>query len=277
MYLHVYIYIYIYINTYIYIYIYIYTYIYIYIYIHLKFKRFSLLRLSQESSQRPSRTSQSALRLESRVVFLFYFSSDKSFDYYQAHAPIWPIEFQDNAKKLSLEMYQTVWLKSKGSSVFVRHEILEDIKTWARLLGEEIEKRKDFYGMNLTKQYMEYMRASEIQIPANANDLNAIAEAVGPSSSKTQRTLDDFVDNSEMCNEEVIGSEGREEQDLIDRMQNKANNCGDAILLELRESLGLNGVHTKKKINFVKSILSLRQPTNKKRLICDGNHNSMAF
>ena len=50
-----------------------------------------------------------------------------------------------------------------------------------------------------------------------------------------------------MCNEEVIGLEGREEQELIDRMQNEANNCGDAKLLELRGSLGLDGVQTKKK------------------------------
>ena len=73
-----------------------------------------------------------------------------------------------------------MWLKSKVYGVFVRHGILEDIKTWARLLGEEIEKGKDFYDMNLTKQYMEHMRASEVEIPAN--NLNAIAEAVGPSS-----------------------------------------------------------------------------------------------
>ena len=57
------------------------------------------------------------------------------------------------------------------------------------------------------------MRASEAQMPTNANDLNAIAEAGGPSSSKKRQTLDNFVDNREMCNEEVIGSEGREEQD----------------------------------------------------------------
>ena len=94
------------------------------------------------------------------IRFLFYFSSDKTFDYYPAHSPIWPLEFQDKAKKLSLEKYQTVWLKSKAYGVFVRHEVVEDIKTWARLLGEEIEKRKDFYDMNLTKQYMEYMRSS---------------------------------------------------------------------------------------------------------------------
>ena len=94
---------------------------------------------------------------------------------------------------------------------------------------------------------MEYMRASEVQITANANDLNAIAEAVGPSSSKKRQTLDDFVDNREMCNEEVIGSEGREEQDLFDRMQNKANKCEYANLLELRGSLGLDGVHTNEK------------------------------
>ena len=50
-----------------------------------------------------------------------------------------------------------------------------------------------------------------------------------------------------MCNEEIIGSEGREERDLFDRMQNEANNCGDANLLELRGSLGLDGVHTNEK------------------------------
>ena len=43
-------------------------------------------------------------------------------------------------------------MKSKTYGVFVRHKVVEDIKTWARLLGEEIEKRKDFYDMNLTKQ-----------------------------------------------------------------------------------------------------------------------------
>ena len=92
----------------------------------------------------------------------------------------------------------------------------------------------------------------------NANDLNAIAEAVGFSSSKKRRNLDDFVDNPEMCNEEVIGSEGREEQDLIDCMQNEAKNCGDDNLLEFRGSLGLDGVHTNEKDQLCQKCLEFK-------------------
>ena len=58
-----------------------------------------------------------------------------------------------------------------------------------------------------------------------------------------------------MCNDEVIGSEGHEEQDLFDRMQNEANNCGDAKLLELRGSLGLDGVHTNEKDQLCQKFL----------------------
>ena len=172
--------------------------------------------MSQGSSQRPVRSCQPAVHLEATYVFLFYFESDKSFDYYPAHSPIWPQEFASNAKKLSLEKYERVLLKEKGYGNFVKHGLQPQMQVWVKILNQELDRGKTFFEMNLTQAHMDYLESvsSEnqplLQVPSNhaktaKNSKKSQAEVAAPSSKK-RRTFDDFDDEIPDLNNPVIFS-----------------------------------------------------------------------
>ena len=76
---------------------------------------------SFSQGDRPQRATQNTVQLEATHLFLFYFESDNSFDYYPAHSGIWPAEYSDNKKKISLKKYDKVFLKEKGFGMFIKH------------------------------------------------------------------------------------------------------------------------------------------------------------
>ena len=106
------------------------------------------------SQGHPQRSVQPTVHLEPNYVFLFFYESDQSFDYYNSICTSWPPEFSDNAKKLSLEKHQRVQMKV-GEGILIRHGVLNDIAIWARVLNEQINRGISFEQMNLSKAHID--------------------------------------------------------------------------------------------------------------------------
>ena len=153
--------------------------------------------------------------------------------------------------------------------MFIYHGFDVHIQHIAKQLGENLDQKKDFDEMNLSKVYLDAIAnsgsaASSFGVKHSSTETRPIAQSSQSNRIlKDRREIDEAQDDEVNSDTETVAA--REELQIREKMDQGTSECADAPLLDLGDDLGILDADVPPNEKYALNVLSTQMCNVNKR------------